>query len=438
MLVHSIVDFGLETLGILLPFIAVVGAILGRLRSAAEQPVDSRWSARAPFVLAGVASAALIFGIASLAHPSYDDFDALLRKPATAAVQRQLLLRAEETHPLDYLYALGDARSEPLKGAPGTPSPRLHALNRALRLCPSCEAVHVEIARNLWRMGLRRQALLEWRTAVDIQPSLFTPTMGELFAAGAKPQELAAVAASSSARTLELVSFLGGLGRVPDAFVVLDQADALGAPRGASLLERTALQINSGQLKEAAITLDAARAAGLDDARVAALRAHLLLDLKGVAGADEALAILDRAAVRYPTDLPVARQRVDLVIKYEKWNAAARSLEGLKLALYQTGGSAEAHIAAAHIAARLGHWTQALDEYRIVLADMPDNVTYWIEYARAAQVIGHDATARDAYAQASRLSPNSPEVVAALHDLEARQARLRALVPGEKEPGGTQ
>ena len=151
------------------------------------------------------------------------------------------------------------------------------------------------------------------------------------------------------------------------------------------------------------------------------------------------MGILDRAAVRYPTDLAVARQRVELVTRFEKWKAAARALEGLKLALYQGGGSAaEAHMAGARINARLGHWTEALDEYRIVLADMPDNVTLWIEYARAAEAIGHDATARDAYAQASRLSPNSPEVVAALHELETRQTRLRALIQDQKAPAATQ
>lgn len=436
-LVHNTVDFGLETLGILLPFVAVLGAVLGRLRPAAEQPAGSSRSTRAPFVLAGVAGAGLIFGIASIAHHSYDDFDTLLKRPSTVAAQHQLLIRAEETHPLDYLYALGDARLEPLKGSPGTPSPRLHALNRALRLCPSCEAVHVEIARNLWRMGLRRQSLLEWRTAVDIQPSLFSPMVGELFGAGAKPQELAAVAASSGAHTLELVAFLGGLGRLADAFVVLDQADALGAPRTESLVARARLQIQSGQLNEAAGTLDAARAAGVDDARVAVLRAQLLIDVKGTDGANDALGILDRAAVRYPADLAVARQRVELVTRFEKWNAAARALDGLKLALYQAGGStAEAHIASARINARLGHWTEALDEYRIVLSDMPDNVTFWIEYARAAEAIGHDAVARDAYAQASRLSPNSPEVVAALHELETRQARLRSLMQDPKGLSG--
>jgi tetratricopeptide (TPR) repeat protein/O-antigen ligase len=440
-LVHSTVDFGLETLGVLLPFAAVWGVVLGRLRpTAAEEPAAPGRPARGALLLPAVAGAGLIFGIASAAHASYDDFDALLRKPSTSpAAQHQLMIRAEETHPLDYLYALGEARWEPLKGASGAPSPRLHALNRALRLCPSCEAVHVEIARNLWSVGLRRQALLEWRTAVDIQPSLFGPTVRELFGAGAKPQELAAVAASNGARTLELVSFLGGLGRVADAFVVLDQANALGAARTEILVARARLEIQSGQLEAAAATLEAARSAGVDNAESAVLQAQLLLKVKGAPAADEALGILNRAAVRYPTDLEVARQRVDLVMNYEKWNAAARSLEGLKLALYHTGGSAaEAHLAGAHISGRLGRWSQALDEYRIALADMPDNVALWMEYARAAQTIGHDAIAREAYQQASRLSPNSPEVVTALHDLETRQARLRALVQDPKEPAGPQ
>ena len=75
--------------------------------------------------------------------------------------RRAVLVRAQEAHPLDYFYVLSYARLEPLRGPPGTPSPRMHSLNRALRLCPGCDAVHQEVASNLWRMGLRSQALLQ-------------------------------------------------------------------------------------------------------------------------------------------------------------------------------------------------------------------------------------------------------------------------------------
>ena len=94
-------------------------------------------------------------------------------------------------------------------------------------------------------------------------------------------------------------------------------------------------------------------------------------------------------------------------------------------------------MASARIAARLGRWTEALGEYRIALADMAENVPLWIEYAHAAEAVGHDSTAREAYAQAARLSPNSPDVATALHALDTRQARMRALLqdPASPPPG---
>ena len=50
----------------------------------------------------------------------------------------------------------------------------------------------------------------------------------------------------------------------------------------------------------------------------------------------------------------------------------------------------------------------------------------WIEYARAAETAGRDMTAREAYAEAGRLSPNSPDIASARQALEARSIRLRS------------
>src|SRR5262249_52442191 len=264
-------------------------------------------------------------------------------------------------HPLDYFYVLGQARLLPLKAAPGTPSPRLHALNRAMRLCPGCEAAHADVARNLWKLGLRPQALLEWRTAVEIQPVLFQPVLGELFMAGARPEELAAVASTDVRRLLELVAFLSVQERLKDALVVLDQADALGAAREEILLARASLELKTGKLDAAVASIDAALKRGAHDPRLAVLRTHLLIARQGADGADQALAILDEAAVRNPTDLDVQRERVQLVFNYKKWNAAARSLEGFKLALFRNFGSAtDAHIWGARFEGQLGRWNKAL------------------------------------------------------------------------------
>jgi tetratricopeptide (TPR) repeat protein len=427
-IVHSTVDFALETLGVLLPFAAVAGAVLGRARASGE----ARGEAAKKWAIVGFASAGLLFGIASVAHASYDDFDALLKKQA-GADRRALIVRAEQAHPLDYFYALEDARTAPLQPAPGSPSPRLHALNRAFQLCPSCEAVHLEVARNLWQLGLRRQALLEWRTAADLQPSLFLPILGELFAAGAKPEQLAAVASSSAARMLTLVGFLADRARVAEASVVLDQADALGAPRSESLVLRATLQFRAGDAAAAAKTIDAAAAARILDPRLTVLRADILIDREGPLGADDALALLDQAAARDPMDTAVQLKRVQIVTRFKKWKAAARAVEGLKMALYQSGGSAtDAHIADARIKAEMGRVTAALDEYRIALAGRPNDVSLWMEYGHAAESAGHIATASEAYAEASRLSPNRPDILTAQHALNQRRDQLRALSEGRE------
>ena len=430
---HNTVDFGLETLGVLVPFMAVLATLLGRMHAEPEDGAKTRargWS----WGLGAFAGAALVMGIASLAHASSDDFDTLLKNRSPADDRRALLVRAQQTHPIDYFYPLAYARVVPLRGASGAPSPRLHALNRALRLCPGCETVHVEIGRTLWGMGQRRQALLEWRTAIALNPIVLRTAMGELLSAGATAVELASVASPSSARMVDVASFLSDHGQVDDAFAVLEQAEALGGAESACLLLRAALQLRAGRIDAATATIAAAHRAGIADARLALLESRLVLAKSDAAGADSALALLDTAAAREPNNLEVQRARIELVTQYQKWTALSRSIEGFKQALYQAHGSAtEAHVVNARIEARLGRWQSALGEYRIALADSPSDVTLWIEFGRQAASIGRTGTAREAYGEAARLSPNNSEITTALRQLDDEQHRLRAI----EERGGS-
>jgi tetratricopeptide (TPR) repeat protein len=416
-LVHNLVDFGLETPGILLPFTAILATVLGRIASPDQKvPAWGRWLA------VGLAGAGCLVGMVSLCRGSSDDFDALLARAHTAAEQRAVLVRARSAHPIDYFYALASAKLEPLRGPAGQPSPRFHALNQALELCPGCEAVHLEVARNLWALGLRRQALLEWRTAVKLQPKLFSPTLRELFALGAKPAELASIATFDPVRVIDVAGFLSGSSRVADALAVLEQAEALGAPHQEILLMRARLQLQAHQSLAAEATLAALRAAGLHDARLALLEAQATLDGASPGAADRALEILDTAAVRYPADVDLQRMRVNVVSQYEKWTAAPRALEGFKQALYARDGSAtDAHLASARILARLSRWTDAFGEYRIALADQPTNVALWMELGNAGESAGRVGTAREAYAEAARLSPRSPEIAGAIRRLDDKR-----------------
>ena len=418
---HSFLDFGLETLGVALPFAAILGTVLGRC----HRTEGSATSPRATWAVVGVTCAGLVFGALSIAHSSDDDFDKLLKHTHGVEEARTLLRRAQTTHPTDYYYAFAYARTEPIKPTGGR-SPRLHALNRALRLCPGCDQIHAEVARTLWKVGLRSQSLVEWKVAVQSRPSTLEPTMNELWQAGAKPAELAALASFDPAKMIEAADFLANKGQLADALSILDEADLVGAPRAESLLTRCRLQTQLGQLEAAQTTLAEARAAGVQDPRMAVLEANLILANKGAGGANEAFAILDLAAARYPLDVPVQRLRISLVSAYGKWQAADRTIDGFKLALYRaTGGAAEANLAAARIRARLSQWNVCFSEYRMALTQQAWDTWLWLEFGQTAEAAGRDTTAREAYAEAARLAPSDAQIAEALRRVEARQGYLR-------------
>jgi tetratricopeptide (TPR) repeat protein len=390
-------------------------------------PPDQAEQSKAPGrSLVGIACAGLLLGTIAVALPSDVDFDKAINVAQSPAQLRDLLIKAQLVHPTDYFYALAYARTQPLKPRRGERSPRLHALNRALELCPGCELVHLAVARSLWELGSHAQSLVEWRAAVQLQPSLFDQTLKELARLGAKPQELAAIAAFDAAKMVTVADFLASQTTVADALAVLDEADLMGAPRIESLLTRGRLQIEANQLASAQTTLAEAHAAGVQDPRLSLLDAQLILGLKGRAGVDDAFGILDLAAIRYPFDLAVQRMRVSMVSTYGKWQAADRALDGLKLALYHATGSAfEANLMAARIRGSLGQWSVAFSEYRIALSHSPNQPSLWVEFARAAENAGRDQTAREAYSEAARLAPSDASIAEARRRLDARQVEQR-------------
>lgn len=419
--VHSFFDFGLETLGVVVPFMAILGTLLGRAHAG-----SGREHPRIAALAVGAAILGLIVGWGSVASASSDDFDGLLKKVRDVQARRQLLERAQRAHPVDYFYVLAYARLQPLKAGGSTASPRLHALNRALALCPRCETVHAEVARNLWSIGLKRQSLLEWRTAVQLQPLILPEAFQSLLSGGATPPELAAIAGSDARRMIKVAELMRAAGSPASAMAVLDQAAAVSTPTAELLIERAQLQLQLGQTDAVTATLAQAKAQGLSDPRLSALEARQLLNTRGAAAADEALAILDSAAVRYPTDLSVQRARVDLVRDYGRWRAVDRALEGLKQAVYrEQGRGTEAHVAAGRLYARLSRYVNAINEYQMALLESPDDVSLWMEFAGVAIAAGRPLVARDAYNQAARISPNDPTIRRMLQTLDERMAHAR-------------
>jgi tetratricopeptide (TPR) repeat protein len=412
-LVHNLVDFGLETPGILLPFVAIAATVFARISPPSPSP-KARW------LVFAAAAAGCGFGFVAIRRPAFDNFDALLKQARSVAERRALVERARRAHPVDYFYALAEASLTPLKGPVGTRSPRLHVLNQALTLCPRCEDVHLEIARNLWRLGFQAQSLLEYRSAVEIQPTLFYPMLGELFGRGATATQLVSLAGANSAHMIEVARYLGGAGRVDDGLTALGQAAAMSADKDQILLARADLEMQAGRVASATQTIRQLDAMQLHDPRLAALKARAILThADDPKSSDRALEILDGATTRYPMDVELQRARVDVVLRYKKWAAAARALDGFKQALYyQNGVATEGHLASARVYAELGRWTDAVGEYRIALADQPSNVALWMELGGFSAANGRIATAREAFLAAGRLSPNNPAIDAALKKLD--------------------
>ena len=253
----------------------------------------------------------------SVAHGSYDDFDALLKRRDR---------RGDEAR------ARSCARSGPIPPTTSTrwPTPGCSRSRRRGRafaafscpqsrapLCPSCEAIHVEVARNLWSLGLRRQALLEWRSAVDIQPSS-SPALGELFAAGAKPEELAAIADLKANRMIDVANFLSSVSR-------LDQAIRVSRPSGGSRRVAARAANHPREVRAARRATTCRRVSAREGARRRDPRSAPRSRRCGVASAgkrrarpDQALAVLDAAAAQIQV-IWTSNGCGGVVLKYRKW-----------------------------------------------------------------------------------------------------------------------
>ena len=412
-LAHNLVDFGLEVPGILFPFLAILGTTVGRQLVATDAPAPRR----AALVYAGVAGAVTVAGIALLLTPSARDFDALLRAPPAA--DRPALVRAAfAAHPTDNQYALLAATMEPLQTVGGGPSPRLLGLNRALRLCPKCPAGHREAARNLWRLGRRQQALLEWRTVVTLARPTLPSVFEELRGHGARPEELATLADDEN--RFELCRTLLGQRMFEAAKNLLaGAADQQGVEFH---LARASLALAEKDIPKARQASQQALVVGPTDSRVALTAAEAeLLDGKQ----DAALEFLRAGLRSAPTNLQLNRKLLGLLMQTDSWEAVDRALDGLRGALLENGASlVEANIAAAQVFERRGQYPRAVSEYRAATTQSPGNIGLLLALGRLAEMAGQVTVALDAYRDVLRWAPDNAAARGALN-------RMRSEVDGK-------
>lgn len=405
-LAHNLTDFGLEMPGILLPFCALLGTMFGRQATAPGSWTPSR---RLATGLTGFAAAAVLAGIALFGSPSTRDFDALLRAPLPANA-RSLARAASRAHPTDYMYALAEARLEPTD--PASAAKRLRLLNRAMLLCPRCSSAHVEAARDLWRLGRRQQALLEWRTALALRPDKLWWAVDELARQGAKPAELMELADERNRPDLSrLLLERGMLDAARQVLAGSTQQDGVECS-----LVKALIALKAKDLPAARAALDKALAAAPRDPRVFAAAAEAELAAND---RDKAIEVLTQGLRFEPASVELNRKHLGLLMQTERWRDTDRALASLRRALGESGAlMTEANVLAARIFERRGQLQRALGEYQAAVALAPENVELWLALARAAEQAGRITVAIDAYHAVLRLAPGHVPASAALANIE--------------------
>jgi tetratricopeptide (TPR) repeat protein len=403
-LAHNLVDFGLETMGVLLPFCALLGMAFGRQADVEAAPA----SARKPVILAAAAVLSTIVAIGLLLAPATRDFDALLKLPPTTA-SRGLAHAASLAHPTDYVYALAEARLEPRNTNGSTTPSRLRLLNRAMLLCPLCIGAHQEAARDLWQLGRRKQSLLEWKIVVARSRAHLTSTLDQLLKHGATSDELASL--GDDGNHYQVFQYLLAHGMIDTAKTMLNRDDR---PKDfefhlivaqLALAEKDIAKAQAASRQALALAPREPRTSLLS-AEIASLRPETK---------DEALSIVENGLRFSPTDVGLNRMRVSLLMPSDKWQAIDRAVAGLRIALVEAGApGTEANIAAAAAFERRGQFRRAMSEYQAALSHAQNDVGLLLGLAKAAEASGAMSTAIDAYRGILRLSPENQEARGAL------------------------
>jgi tetratricopeptide (TPR) repeat protein len=281
-------------------------------------------------------------------------------------------------------------------------------------LCPLCLGAHQEAARDLWRLGRRQQALLEWKTVVTESRGSLWPVLDELWKGKAKPQEISTLADDQN--RYDISRFLLAHGMTDAARSTLTQAGTpqAGGPKDAEFY------LVQAQIALAAKDLPAAQKASQQALETAPhdTRAILLavdLALLQPDSRDKALEIVEKGLRFTATDVDLNRKRLALLMQTDKWVAIDQAVAGLREALALAGApSTEANIAAAQAFERRGQYRRAISEYQAAVGQQPEDLGLRLALGRAAESSGSISTAVDAYNDVLRKAPANAEARAAL------------------------
>lgn len=430
-LAHNLVDFGIETMGIRLPFAAVAGVMVGRTWGRADGVAGSgRAAPLADLAITATVVLGLSVGLWAEQRRGADQIEDRWRQTPRGEERRLLAVEGGRRFPTDFYFPLLQSFDEPVRPSrSGGVSPRLAALNRSLRLCPSCATIYEHAARALFRLDLRQQALSSFRDVVRLAPVRLGDVLAELDAYGYRPADLATLAVGDGDETMNVARYLVPKKAEPEVTSLLARAGSQGVSEEERLFVKATLALALGRFDDARAALAEAQRLSPRDGRIEGA----LADVAEREGHPEAA--LDHARLAStlsPFAVEFARHRLQLVIQLRRWTEIEDALEHLKIALRQNGQNVtEVHMIAGETQAARGNLARALSEFRTAAALDGTNPEAWAAVGRTAETRGDMHGAEEAYRRVVNLRPEDGDARQAIVRVEKARddARLRQLLP---------
>jgi len=428
--VHNFVDFGMELLGVALPWFAVLGTLVGWQRRSGLSAAPRAFA----LGVGGLAVLTTLLLVPMTYTADLRDFDGMIRRASTPEERRQLAVQAQGAHPIDYFYPLVEATGTgSFRGRDGVQG-HLRLLNRALRLCGECADVHLEVARTLWGLARRKQAGVEYQIAIKIQPYLLSSVTEEIWRNGRNPLDLIELAGGRPERTVQIATYLLDIGAPAAALAVLDGAEPHAMSDGHDSLLRGRAALQHGKPRDAETWLVRAMSLLPTEPGIAL---YLAQALESNGKLDDAVRTLEASIAQFPGDYESARARLDLLTRHHRWSMIEDAIDVFKEALQKAQlPTTDAHLAAARIYLEQGRVTDSLREYQLASVQRPEDVALLIEYARTADRAGRTTTATQLLGEASALSPNNQDARLLLQQIADRRRETVRSASEYNQAGG--
>ena len=356
-----------------------------------------------------LAALALAFTIAMIGslHRDYEQLTAKVQALGVSSAGAAAARDGMRLHPAEAYFPM-------IMGAEAGPTPAGGALlAHAVRLAPARAAPHYWLARWLWGVGRKPQALAEYRTAARLQPELWPFVAGELLRARVAVSELSALATTAD-HVEWLVQRLLAEQRTADA-ATLDERLIAEFPTAGGAYRR--------EIARARAVGNAAHARAIAERWIASAPSTPggYVELAAELPPAEAERMLNDALVKLgdDPDLVGAWMRVRAPGTDEPVQSDVDRLRAALLARGKPVYMAEGVLGA--IAASKGRKAAALRHFRAAAAASPDGLGYLEDAAITAQDLGDWVGAAESWAKLAAAVPGEPR-----YSVNAQRARSMA------------